>query len=64
MDDLADSFPVVGRMLVVLINIYLWLPLMSLLSERASSTVIPCLVHCISVMLHFRYLQKVQSLYV
>ncbi len=34
MEDLADSFPVVGRMLVVLINIYLWLPLLSLLPAR------------------------------
>ncbi len=37
-------------------------PLRSPLSHRASSTVMLCLVHCTSLMLHFRYLQKLSSL--
>lgn len=35
-------------------------PLLSPLFQRAFSTVMLCLVHCTSLMLHFRYLQKDQ----
>lgn len=48
--------------LIELINIYLRPPLQSPLSQRASSTVMLCLVHCTSLMPHFCYLQKFSSL--